>query len=303
MLCIYLFILPVFCAFYRQNEICDRNEVERIVAKIPTFVHNERHCTGEMNLPEFGFIFIRRYFQTHFETVVSEVFHRALSSVEYGSALVLDIGANTGWFSALAAHCYGAHVHAFEPQLECMVGACAVLRQNSIDDRVDWHVNFVAAQHFAKEIPDLFANDGSASLSLASCDPGFSSRQTKPPTGQITRVESIVIDEQFPTERFAVIKIDTEGHEIEVLESMRNVLTQRRVPHIVVEVSPNWWPSAHSSSALGRDCQTFIELVYENGYEVRVLGSGHQIEKDKFEQWVRRYLKLGGGENIHIYIK
>lgn len=302
MLCIFIFIVQSYGVFERQNDVCDRQNVLRIVGNISTFMHHERLCDDAFRLPEFGFIFARRYFQTHFETDVSAVFHQALSSIEYGSGLVLDIGANTGWFSALAAHCYGARVHAFEPQIECMVGACAVLRRNPIDKKVDWHVNFVATQHFEKEIPDYFSTGGDdAAVSLFSCDPGFSSRQTKPWNGQMMKVESVIIDELFKTERFSVVKIDTEGHEIEVIGGMRNAFKEKRVGDAVMEISPKWWPSALSPVAFGRDCQTFIEVIYNNGYGVSVLGSRHVITKEGFEIWADRYLKVGGGENIHIY--
>ena len=58
------------------------------------------------------------------------------------------------------------------------------------------------------------------------------------------------------------------------------------VGDMIVEVAPKRWPSAQSSSALSRDCRLFINLVYDNGYSVSVLGSGHKIFSEQFEMWV-----------------
>lgn len=291
------------CIFIRQNSVCDTPEVMRTARQVQMFTHNEKNCAKALSLPDFGFIFKHRYFTSIFETVVADVFHRALSQIPYGSGLVLDIGANTGWFAALSAHCYGAKVHAFEPQIECMVGACKLMRENAIDERVDWHINFVASRHFKKEIPNVLGdpNVDLPLVELSSCDPGFSSGQTKPATGRTSKVSSVIIDELFRTEHFAVVKIDTEGHEIEVLESMRLAFQQRRVGDMVVEVAPKRWPSAQSSSALARDCRVFVDLVYGNGYAVSVLGGTHKIASDQFEAWVDRYIQSGGNENLHIY--
>ena len=112
-----------------------------------------------------------------------------------------------------------------------MVGACNLLRENSIGDYVDWHINFVASRHFKKEIPNVLGdpNVDLPFVELTSCDPGFSSGQIKPSTGRSTKVSSVIIDEIFRIEYFTVVKIDTEGHEIEVLESMQLAFRQRRI--------------------------------------------------------------------------
>ena len=137
--------------------------------------------------------------------------------------LVLDIGANEA-FHGLLSGAWGCDSHIYEPQPACAQEIAAAI-----------HANRFAARARVVPRPVSAAGVELKVSTTAPCFGGFpyhpslrSAAQTLPPThkarhyaeGSTRRVTSVSLEEMYgrePEQPIALVKIDTEGHEIDVL--------------------------------------------------------------------------------------
>jgi FkbM family methyltransferase len=149
-----------------------------------------------------------------------------LDHLEPGSTF-LDIGANIGYFSLLAAIAGGAKCVAFEPQ-----GPVADLLARSAE------LNGVSG---SVRVERLALSDAPASMRMTSCPGNTGHAQLAGPGGEGAQerlVPVVALDEWLrsnPVGRVSVCKIDTEGTELRVLRGMPDLLA-RDAPAMVIEV-------------------------------------------------------------------
>lgn len=169
--------------------------------------------------------------QRIFDLGVSECAWRLLAPGDQ----VLDAGANLGYMTMLFAARIGSSgvVHSFEPHPQ----VCAKLRRNV--DRIHQHEN--AGRVVVHECAlgdsrgtaalietDYFAlNEGTAKIASAA--------EADAPNVRRHSIPLETLDSLFPTESFALLKIDVEGFEAEVLKGAEGLLSSRRVRHIIYE--------------------------------------------------------------------
>ena len=195
--------------------------------------------------------------QRIFDLGVSECAWRLLAPGDQ----VVDAGANIGYMTMLFAARVGEAgvVHSFEPHPQ----VCALLRRNV--DRIDHNGNagrvvvhdcaLADTRGEAQLIEtDYFAiNEGTARLAgTAEVDTG---------SIQAHRVSVETLDGLFPTESFALLKIDVEGFEAKVLKGAERLLSARRVRHVIYE--------DHTRGRSG-----LAELLSGYGYTVFSIGHG-----------------------------
>jgi FkbM family methyltransferase len=140
----------------------------------------------------------------------------------------LDIGANIGYFSLLAAAAIGSsgRVVAFEPTPT----VASRLRENILLNRFT-NVTVVEAA--------VSGRDGHAQLSQSTEDPEANSLFGPAGEGMV-KVATVSLDDELLRRKITgvdVIKIDAEGSELEVLKGARRLLTTER-PAIVLELNP-----------------------------------------------------------------
>lgn len=140
----------------------------------------------------------------------------------------VDIGANVGYFSLLAASVVGSSgkVIAFEPTPT----VADRLRENVLLNRL---ANVTVIQAAVSE------RDGHARL-FQSADPEANSLYGQPSTGTSLDVATVTLDDELLRRKVAgvhLIKLDAEGSELAVLKGARRVLTTER-PAIVMELNP-----------------------------------------------------------------
>jgi FkbM family methyltransferase len=133
------------------------------------------------------------------------------------NTLVWDVGANIGGYTLLAAE-KGAYVTAFEPGKETTTELNLNVVENGLLDRVS-----------TRQIA-LSNESGEARLSH------------EEQTGSRTVAEhgekiELLPGDKLKTEKPEVVKIDVEGHEVEVLEGMRDTL-ESSVETVYVEIHP-----------------------------------------------------------------
>lgn len=170
------------------------------------------------------------------------VLERFLSAVQPGDC-VWDVGAAVGTYACLAGNC-GADVVAFEPH-----------PGNRQRCRENLDLNNIAAT-----VRDVALSDENETMSLAE-DAGIGSGMHRLAAGGDHTVETIrgdAVDAPAPD----VLKIDVEGHEIEVLEGLGTRLESAQF--VLVECHPEF----------GAPVADVRPLLENTGYDTEVIDAG-----------------------------
>lgn len=173
----------------------------------------------------------------------------------------VDIGANVGHFAALAAHLVGpsGRVLAFEPNPDCFARLEWLQRENALaqlelfpvalGDRPDR-----AALH-------LLGGD----TILGTLAPGTAPAEERRGTVEVAVEQGdTVLGPRLPEE--ALIKIDVEGYEMQVLRGLAATIAARR-PRLIVEMS------AENLARAGSGCAELAEFLRAHGYRAFRLGT------------------------------
>jgi FkbM family methyltransferase len=144
----------------------------------------------------------------------------------------IDVGANAGYFSAMAASIVGAkgHVHAFEPNPPVSRLLQRSVELNGYEERM--RVNPLAVTDRAGCVQLWCRSDGKATDDAT----------TVPQADRIPRqVESTTLDaycDASGIDKIRLIKIDVEGAELDVLRGASHVLGTIRPDAVVIEFAP-----------------------------------------------------------------
>ena len=178
-----------------------------------------------------------------------------------------DIGANMGFFSLIAARQVGASgsVHSFEPLTENAAHVRANAKLNQFENI---HVHDVAVGGASRmEELHLTAWDGGIAL-------GSSAIKTVAPLS--TRKVRVVELDQFVQDRGllppAVVKIDVEGAELEVMQGMAETIARAK-PIIVYEVDDG------NSESFQRRWKELDEYIISFGYTVTHLEASYRLRR------------------------
>lgn len=177
---------------------------------------------------------------------------RAFSEAVRDGAVVLDIGAHLGYFTALAAK-RGATVIAFEPNPRTIPYLRRNLELNGVADRVR-----VVERAVGEE-------QGTASFFL-SRGGDESSLHAHSPEDEPVSVEVVQVDAEVDGLRVDVIKMDVEGGEVEALRGMRRTLADA-APGLVLFVERN----SHALGRAGHSPGDLDDALRSLGLELEVL--------------------------------
>ena len=146
--------------------------------------------------------------------------------------VVVDVGANIGWYSLLAAKS-GALVYAFEPEAINFDLLMKSLELNGFE-------NILA---FPYVICD---RDGETWLTITDSD-NKGTHSTVIDVGKHRlRVPCWKLDSLFPKQTIDILKIDAEGAEPEVLMGAQQLIKEKRVKYILMEWTPRFWRERES---------------------------------------------------------
>jgi FkbM family methyltransferase len=183
----------------------------------------------------------------HWEPEQTAVF---LSCIRQGD-IVINVGANTGYYALLAAHQVGneGHVYVFEiqPDIVC------ILKRNIERNGLVRRVTVVEA--------GCYSSAGEAVIEPRG-DPG-SARISFETSG--TRVALMTLDqfaEDSKLARVNVILIDTEGADFEILKGAGRLLA-RFLPYVIAEV--------HHLGTFGASPEALCKYMCQFGYKSRIL--------------------------------
>ena len=148
---------------------------------------------------------------------------------------VVDVGANIGWFSLLAAKLVGNNgaVYAFEPEVNCVYLLKKSAQANCFENL---------------QIEQLCVSNwvGSVMLHVAIASHGGNST-IRPSGSQSYRFSrpqaSTSLDAYFEKSQnpISLLKVDVEGAEPEVFEGAQRLMESHLVDRIVMEWNPNSW--------------------------------------------------------------
>jgi FkbM family methyltransferase len=148
---------------------------------------------------------------------------KAMSRLVHSGDVVIDVGANVGAYALHMAKCVGpsGRVIAFEPMLETFSHLCAVVKH---------------AEAYNVTLLNIAASDvqGFAMMDLPNYDGGHSNyyRAAISDAGKYP-VMCMPID-SFTFPKVRLIKVDAEGHDLNVLKGAVRLLARDR-PHLIVE--------------------------------------------------------------------
>jgi len=189
-------------------------------------------------------IALRRRHEPH----VVAVFGRHLRP----GAVVVDVGANAGYYSLFAASRVGpgGRVYAFEPG----VSSCELLRQSAVHNRFS---NIEVHECAASDVEGLVGfgmDDSNGRISHERVD------------ASPLRVRAVTLDRALAAvPRVDVVKIDVEGAEARVLRGMRGIV-ERDHPALFAEFSP-----AGLRLASGVEPARFLDELRGHGYALQMI--------------------------------
>jgi FkbM family methyltransferase len=181
--------------------------------------------------------------------------------------VAIDLGAHIGLFTVHMAHCVGAtgRVIAFEPAPETR----AVLQQtvgfNGLVGVVTVRDEAVTNQIGTVEFHETGDRCSNANSVI------HTGRTATTRVVRTTTLDAAIADAGG---RVALVKIDIEGAELEVLETSVDILTSQR-PRITLEVHPV------ELAEMGRDPREVFDVLESAGY--RVSAAGHPLGRADFQ--------------------
>lgn len=187
---------------------------------------------GELDAMPFVVDMGDRYTSLHmflwgcYEPAVTRV---VLSLLKPG-AQVMDIGANKGYFSVLAARRVGTtgHVFSYEPVPRNIDD---LLWTRDLGEYAHWHIFPIA----------ISSEVGRTRLREQGIEQGHSGWSKVDETGNLS-VLTATVDaelERLDIPRVDLLKMDIEGHEIAAFQGMKQALAQQRIRHLLVELHLN----------------------------------------------------------------
>jgi FkbM family methyltransferase len=155
--------------------------------------------------------------------------------------VLLDVGANVGMYSVLAAKMKGATVFAFEPESQNF----ALLAKNIVLNGLERTVTpYCVALSDAVRLDRLFLSefkwDGGSSCHSFGAEVGFDLRARRSPLAQgcaAWTIDEAVRSGAMPAPDF--IKIDVDGFEHKVIEGARETLKDPKVRSLCIEINTN----------------------------------------------------------------
>ncbi len=150
------------------------------------------------------------------------------------AGMLLDVGANNGTYTLYLRHiCPHAVIYAFEPHPRTFATLCSRIA----GDPAIRPLNLaVSAESGRLKLYDFAAEDGSTQASLDKEAVHLFSSETVAHDVAVTTIDSFMVEHDIQT--IDLLKIDTEGFDLAVLQGARNALAARAIAAIQFEFIP-----------------------------------------------------------------
>ena len=244
---------------------------------------------------------MRKTFQAYGMNLVHEEGTTALfKKIVRSGDVVLDLGANIGYFTILAAKLVGptGKVFSFEPEPTNFLYLTKNIELN----------NYTNAFAFQRAVSD---KQGKTRLFVCSYDSGHHTinqydgieayRRGRQSTVQAIEIETVAVDDflRGKTDRVDIIKMDVEGAEALALSGMKDTLRRNHTVKVFLEFFPLLMKKMGSSPG------TYAEsLLNDFGFLVYAIGHDYSMEgvsKDLVRiESVQQLMKLLEHEDDHL---
>ena len=198
-------------------------------------------------------------------SMVLEVLEEACNTLDIPkeNAVVLDIGANIGWYSLLLAAA-GHSVISFEP-----LPANENLLRRSMCSNEDFQQRLTYHTDMLSDAPHnnctIYSDDANVGDGTVTCEhplhlsEGYSARETGL---DMTTLDIVLADLHHPV---FMVKMDVEGHEGHVLRGATKTILQAQVPYLMFEFNYAWVKQAdgHPDELL----QSLVEAGYQFSFQ------------------------------------
>jgi FkbM family methyltransferase len=181
----------------------------------------------------------------------------------------VDVGANVGHYTLLAAAAVGdaGHVFAFEPGPYAYARLRSTVEKNKISQVM---VLPIGLSDVAGTVP-LFIG-----RKVGNYTPTMIANEGGDPVDVVVRTLDECLDE-FGVDRVDVLKIDVEGYELRVLKGAMKALRAGRIRALLCEFNDPWLKAARTSSA------ELYEMVTKLGFEEhRAPATPHDVQNRFF---------------------
>jgi len=176
---------------------------------------------------------------------------------------MLDIGSNVGWYPSLLGR-YGYSILCFEAfEKNYYVAKKNYCHLNKDDENVIIITKGLGAK---QKLCHYFNQINNAGNGMVICD---DNKNILNDTGlefiKDSDVEITTLDYFMPylsNKNIAVMKIDVEGYELEVLKGGKELITKYHVPFVVLEFSPTYLKE------VGSDPKELAQFFVDNGYKI-----------------------------------
>lgn len=201
-----------------------------------------------------------------------------------------DIGANTGWYSMLAASVSSdCSVFCFEPvaeHIECLKESSQL---NQFQSRV--FINPIALSDSSGKMPILLAGSGS------SLEADFLSTHEGSRMVDVRTLDSIAQEKNIPAPDF--IKMDIEGHEYKALLGAQNIVSKSS-PILFIEIAKTL--AGIHRDFIHKDYEKIFELLSSWGYVPFIAKDGILKKFDTTQREDGVYMFLFLHKTRHSYL-
>jgi FkbM family methyltransferase len=189
-------------------------------------------------------------------------------SVKQKHSAFFDIGANTGYYSIIAALAGASEVHAFEPVPSIMEALINNVKANPETSRTIKTYELGISNETS--IKTIYMPDDRHGLleTSASLNKNFRGNHSDSFNIKCTTIDKVLSQIQFKMHDKLVFKIDVESHEPEALEGAQACISKFR-PLIFLEILPD------------SDINFFYKWAYQNNYNHCTLLSPNKAIKSR----------------------
>ncbi|RJP28125.1 MAG: FkbM family methyltransferase [Candidatus Omnitrophota bacterium] len=195
------------------------------------------------------------------------------------SKLFLDVGAGIGLICLpVAMACNGLEVYAFEPE---RINSENLEYNLGLNKNISGKINVVKKAAYNKNSTVLFNG-----LNAQSINSGQAHIELSASGDTCYKVEAVTLDSFFEKtgKHPDVVKIDVEGAEFEVLEGMKNILRNRYVKAMIIEMHAGFLTKDPDS-----DKFRMYRLLKDNDFNLFWLNGNVWEEAPVFNKWPRQF--------------
>ncbi|PIQ48594.1 MAG: hypothetical protein COW03_09430 [Cytophagales bacterium CG12_big_fil_rev_8_21_14_0_65_40_12] len=225
--------------------------------------------------PEFGEVDWYIYQHKIWEKNITKHFTQTVKPND----VVIDIGANIGYFTLLSAMLTGnqGSVHAFEPQKEIYSALTENISLNNLSNVITNNLG-LGSKSGTLTLTQMPGNRGGGRILENQVQQGISEKV------KVISLDQYVENHQIGEINF--IKIDVEGFEYEVLQGANRVFSKLK-PSCLFEFSPDIWKKNEMDwISKSNELLTFF---LEKGYNLQDIDFDEFINQENLDEYVNRF--------------